>query len=170
MARRSGGSVKTSAVIKGEQELMNRLNSMAANLRKDISHDALMEVAKIVQRAAAAKAPGEVAQHIEIEIDTSTQVPRASIGPHKDYWQGVFVEFGVKPHKIETKKTTGRGRRRRAIDNAKKVLSDGNAIFGTKVNHPGVDKKPFMRPALDDHESEVRNKIGEVIARRLGAT
>jgi HK97 gp10 family phage protein len=158
MARRrrsSRGNVNASAVIRGERELMGRLNTMATDLKKDISHDALMEGAKIVQRAASAKAPGEVAQHIEIEIDTTTEVPKATVGPHKDYWQGIFVEFGVRRHVISAKNKT--------------VLSNGSVVFGKEVNHPGVEKRPFMRPAIDEHEDEVKRKIGEVIARRLGA-
>ncbi len=151
----SKGKVKTSAVIKGEAELMGRLNAMSANIKKDISHDALLEGAKIVQQAQEAKAPGQVAQHIEIEIDTSTGVPKATIGPHKDYWQGVFVEFGVRPHTISAKNKT--------------VLSDRAQVFGKEVDHPGLTAEPFVRPSLDEHEDEVKRKIGEVIARRLGA-
>ena len=49
------------------------------------------------------------------------------------------------------------------------MLADGSAVFGKEVNHPGVRKRPFVRPALDENIVAIRRKIGEVIARRLGA-
>jgi HK97 gp10 family phage protein len=134
---------------------MARLNDLADDLKKDIAKEALTEGAKIVQRSAAANAWGSVAQAIEIEVDATEPIPKAKIGPNKDHWYAVFQEFGAKRHVIKV--------------DVKTVLSDGSDVFGREVNHPGVRKKPFLRPALDDNLDEIKRKIGDVIARRLGA-
>lgn len=155
MARRRRSPPNASAIISGERELMARLNAMAADLKKEISKEALTEGAKIVQRDMSARAPGSIAGAIEIEVDITVPVPIARVGPNKDHWYAIFAEYGAKRHTIKT--TT------------KKVLADGSAVFGKEVNHPGVRKRPFVRPALDENIVAIRRKIGEVIARRLGA-
>jgi HK97 gp10 family phage protein len=48
------------------------------------------------------------------------------------------VEFGTRPHVITVKNA--------------RVLSDGKTVFGTRVNHPGTQAQPFMRPAWDQNK------------------
>lgn len=152
MARQSA---RIEAIVTGERELMSRLNALSTDLRRGISEEALIQGAKIIQRSAISKAPGSIAQSIKIEIDTGAQIPMAKIGPDSDHWYAAFTEFGAKRHTIKVKN--------------KKVLSDGTAIFGKEVDHPGVQAKPFLRPAFDENEEAVKRKIHEVITRRLGA-
>jgi len=156
--RRTGRRASTGAVITGEAELMNRLNAMANDLKKDITKEALIAGAEIVKRAAESKAHGSVAQHIEIEtIFVGQGLPKVLIGPDKDHWYAAFQEFGAKRHTIK-------------IGAGKKILSDGSEVFGREVNHPGVTAKPFMRPAIDDNEAQVKAAMMAVIRRRLGVT
>ena len=77
MARRRRSPPNASAIISGERELMARLNAMAADLKKEISKEALTEGAKIVQRDMSARAPGSIAGAIEIEVDITVPVPIA---------------------------------------------------------------------------------------------
>jgi len=154
--RRPTGSTRTQAVITGETELMNRLNAMADHLKKDITKDALMAGAEVVKREMSAKALGSIAQVVEIEFTASPGIPKAKIGPDKDHWYAVFQELGAVPHTIKIK--------------AKQVLSDGREVFGREIRHPGVTKKPFIRPALDEHETEVKTAMMAVIRQRLGVT
>ena len=185
MARRrsrTGGSAKTPAVITGETELMSRLNSMADDLKKDITKEALMAGAEVVKHEMSAKALGSIAQAIEIQFPLTTGIPRVIIGPDKDHWYAAFQEFGAVPHKILPKKRLTAGTRGSAFgtlrtssslnqgNRLKKVLAGDGNIFGTTVNHPGVTKKPFIRPALDEHEAEVKMAMMAVIRRRLGVT
>jgi len=180
--RRPTGSTRTQAVITGETELMNRLNSMADHLKKDITKEALMAGAEVVKREMSAKALGSTAQAIEIHFPQTTGVPRVLIGPDKDHWYAAFQEFGAVPHTIETKKRLPAGTRGNAFGTLrtslnfnrgarlKRVLAGNGQVFGTVVNHPGVTKKPFIRPALDEHETEVKSAMMAVIRRRLGVT
>lgn len=61
------------------------------------------------------------------------------------------VEFGTKPHIITIQ--------------TKKVLADVKAgrIFGTRVQHPGTEAQPFMRPAL----FQVKNKDLKIISKEI---
>ena len=159
MARRrsrTGGRASTQAVITGELELMNRLNSMADHLKKDITKEALMAGAEVVKREMSAKAHGSIAQSVEIEFPETTGIPTVKIGPDKDHWYAAFQEFGAVPHIVRIK--------------SKHILSDGGDFYGREVRHPGLRKDPFVRPAIDDHEAEVKTAMMAVIRRRLGVT
>ena len=159
MARRrsrTGGRASTQAVITGESELMDRLNSMSDDLKKNITKEALMAGAKVVKREMSAKARGSIAQSIEIEFSDTTGIPTIRIGPDKEHWYAAFQEFGAVPHTVKI--------------NSKQILSDGGDFFGREIRHPGLTKKPFVRPAIDDHEAEVKTAMMAVIRRRLGGT
>ena len=61
-----------------------------------------------------------------------------------------YIEFGTAPHVISIKN--------------KKVLADGKGkFFGKKVNHPGTQAKPFLRPALDENIKAIESEIAKVI-------
>ena len=183
MARRrsrTGGRSKTRAVVTGEAELMNRLNSMADDLKKDITKEALMAGAEVVKREMSAKARGSIAHSIKIQFPRNIGVPNVLIGPDKDHWYASFQEFGVSRHIIKPKT---RGIRRGSAfgtlrtssnlgqgDRYKRVLAGDGQIFGTIIDHPGSSRKPFVRPAIDDHEAEVKTAMMAVIRRRLGVT
>jgi HK97 gp10 family phage protein len=182
MSRRRSrtGSAKTRAVINGEAELMNRLNGMAAGLKKEITTEALKAGAEVVKREMSAKARGSTAQSIEIQFPLTTGMPKVIIGPDKDHWYAAFQEFGTRRHIIKTKvsglsRSNAHGTLRTSLnfnqgDRYKKVLAGDGEIFGRVVNHPGTSRKPFVRPAIDDHEAEVKAAMMAVIRRRLGVT
>ena len=48
---------------------------------------------------------------------------------------GGYLEVGTRPHTITVKKA--------------KVLSDGENFFGKTVYHPGMNARPYFKPALD---------------------
>jgi len=153
---RTGGRSRTQAVITGESELMNRLNSMADDLKKEITKEALMAGAEVVKREMSAKADGSIAQSIKMEFPETTGIPTIRIGPDKEHWYAAFQEFGAVPHTVKIK--------------SKQILADGGEVFGREIRHPGVRKDPFVRPAVDDHEAEIKSAMMSVIRRRLGVT
>ncbi len=56
-----------------------------------------------------------------------------------------FVYFGTRPHIIEAKNA--------------KVLSDGNTIFGPRVNHPGTRSNKFINRAVDRKVGNFKSKF-----------
>lgn len=59
-------------------------------------------------------------------------------------WYAHLVEFGVAPHPIPK----GNGRR---------IMNIGDGEVATKVQHPGVKKRPFLRPALDNNLEKIKD-------------
>ncbi|HBV97777.1 MAG: hypothetical protein JL50_02950 [Peptococcaceae bacterium BICA1-7] len=136
-------------VISGERELFARLSQIGIELAGPAKKKALMAGAEIVKQEAEARANGDPG--IAIKIEDST----ALIGPDKRHWKWRFIEYGVGSHLIRPKR--------------KEVLANKSAgeFFGEKVNHPGIAKKPFLRPALDENEDRIRQAIREELARVL---
>jgi HK97 gp10 family phage protein len=77
------------------------------------------------------------------------------IGPPKEKFFLMFKEFGTARHGITPKN--------------KAVLADEAAgeFFGAEVDHPGQQARPFLRPAVDVNVAPARDKIGQVLFRRL---
>jgi HK97 gp10 family phage protein len=65
------------------------------------------------------------------------------------------VEFGTEPHVIEpdTKEAL------------KFETEDGETVFASRVEHPGTPAQPYLRPALQEHESDIADNIQEEIER-----
>jgi|APHM01.1.fsa_nt_gi phage protein, HK97 gp10 family len=65
------------------------------------------------------------------------------------------VEFGTDPHDItpDTKEAL------------KFQNSDGEIIFASRVEHPGTPAQPYLRPALQEHESDIADNIADEIER-----
>lgn len=146
---------KNSVIITGEKELMVKLSQIEKELKEKITHDALLEGGKVIQQAASSNAPGSIAESIEIKIENDGNGNfYVLVGPDEEHWYANIIEHGAKKHKIKI--------------HDKKVLTDDKFVFGKEVDHPGFKKKPFLRPALDNNETEAQRKMEEVIARALG--
>ena len=61
-----------------------------------------------------------------------------------------YIEFGTAPHVIQTTKYRSLGNK-------------NVGFFGKKVNHPGTQAKPFLRPALDENNRAILREIAAVI-------
>lgn len=69
-----------------------------------------------------------------------------------------LIEFGVDRHLIQIKN--------------KKVMSTGGQILGTKIDnpeHPGHPAFPFLRPALENNQRQVLDKMGDKFWQQLEA-
>jgi hypothetical protein len=135
-----------SVIISGEKELMNRLQTIEKGLQDKIIHDALHAGAEIVKREAEANSV------FEILIDVERF--QAKIGPDKEHWYANIIEHGAKKHIIKIVR--------------KKALSNSKEILGSEIRHPGIKKKPFLRPALDNNLARIEQEMGKVIAKALG--
>lgn len=130
-------------------EFADNLREAAANLDEAVDA-ALQKTALQVERSAKQKAP----------VDTGTL--RASItnrpiddgyvvGTNVEY--AAAVEFGTRPHVITPNQADALAFEGQA----------GELIFRQRVEHPGTEAQPFLRPALRDHESDLTENIDEAI-------
>jgi HK97 gp10 family phage protein len=71
---------------------------------------------------------------IRVESDRVTIGPNERQAPYAGY-----VEFGTKPHVIRPKKSGG----------VLVFTVGGTKVFTTKVNHPGTQPQPYVRPAFE---------------------
>jgi len=62
------------------------------------------------------------------------------VGTDKEY--GPYLEFGTAPHTIEGDPLV--------------FTIDGETVFVDRVEHPGTDPQPFMRPALRAAERDLQ--------------
>lgn len=69
-----------------------------------------------------------------------------------DVYYAHMIEFGTRPHIIKTKKQS---------------LIINGYFAGKEVQHPGINPRPFMRPALDSGASVAIVTAAEYIKKRL---
>jgi hypothetical protein len=134
------------------QNLLKAMQRLAdeKEMRKHMRKGAKPIQKEAVQNAKLADDSGELGQAIGIidDPDDATGVilhPRRSKRFKKGYIAHI-VEYGADPHLIKPKKG--------------KVLKMKKGGFVTGgISHPGVDQKPFMRPAWDVKKQEAEMKI-----------
>lgn len=143
--------------ITGLDELQKALDQLPVNVERKILRGALRAAQKVVMDRAKQLAPtappnkenqdlyGGYAGALRDSLRISTrkgrngQVIARVIAGNKTAYYAHMVEFGTAKHLIKPK-------------NRKSMLIAG--MMREVVNHPGAQKKPFMRPAADAAMSE----------------
>jgi HK97 gp10 family phage protein len=154
--------VDLSLNVQGLDQLNRNLQALGPELAKKALVDALKAGALPIAQEMQDRAPREedigprrkndkhLADTITIAVEKNPVGSAAEVyvGPGKSKsYLARWIELGVAVHAIAIKLTRAM---RKAGVKAKKVLADGEGdFFGTHINHPGFQPKPFMRPALD---------------------
>lgn len=155
--------VRTSGIT----ELQRNLANLHGELKLKGSERATRAGVALIRKRAKKLAPYEtLKKSLVIKRVSKRGNPRVrfflghTTGPtaKHDGWFAHMVEFGTKPHDIGLKKGGG-----------KKVMAHRGRsgywhVEGTKVRHPGVKERPYMRPAFDENTGAAINAM----ARRLG--
>jgi HK97 gp10 family phage protein len=141
--------------IKGGKEIFELLQTLPAKLEQNIMRGALRAGAKVILEEAKRNVPvssGDLRDSLRVSTNSKKGRVTASVkaGNKKVYYTR-FIEMGVAAHTITSK--TG-------------YLSFlGNAY--KSVEHPGIQPKPFLRPAFDTKQKEAIEAIGLHIGKRL---
>ncbi len=145
--------------LKGFAELEKALNELPEKIERNIVRSALRQAAKVIEAEAKRQVPvrsGKLRDSIRVSVKLKNGKPVATVtaGGNKrgQPFYAHFVEFGAAAHVIKAK----RG----------KALAIGGGTV-ERVDHPGVRKKPFMRPALDGAARAAVQAFGEQVRRRL---
>lgn len=145
------------------------LKELERAVRKEIIEEALMAGGTIIHAAAESRAPGPLeiqlvgGRTLRKKVDPRmAQVVKANaklvaIGPSKKKWYYRFREFGATKHDINV-------RRVRAL----KFRTGGADVFaGSASRTGGVQKRPFLRPAVDSKGESAVKEMGRVLDREI---
>ncbi|NNV07498.1 hypothetical protein ETC03_14195 [Geobacillus sp. MMMUD3] len=123
--------------LEGMQELLKKLETLG-NEAEQVKQEALMAGAKVVQEAASQKAPRDTGKLAEsIVISDIKEDGTVDIGPDRDRFYGLFVEFGRKAGEKKGRK------------------------------YPKSSPHPFLQPAFEENIDRVQDEMADVIRREL---
>lgn len=143
--------------IEGVEALIKELKRLGADVER-AEKDALEAGAEIIRDAARNKAPGgqiEYGYERKRGVGGMDRAPQGSIfiGPDEPHWYYRFFEFGAGPHSIGA---------------VGQILTLYGVDFVTaKTPHPGMAKKPFLRPALDENQTRTQKAIGDELEKAI---
>ena len=142
--------------VTGLSELQNLLDQLPANIEKKLMRGALRAGQKVVAKQAMSAihtVSGELANSVRISTSArgSTVKAAVKVGNTKAFYAHM-VEFGTAAHLIEPKNGTA-------------LLLGGKEY--SHLDHPGAQKRPFMRPALDAESEHALAVIANFIKNRL---
>ena len=128
-----------SNTVTGLDELQKMLDSLPVNIEKKLMRGALEAGQKVVMKQAKQglhNVSGKLAKSLRVSSRASRggKVTAKVTAGNKKVFYAHMVEFGTVAHVIKGK--------------AGKALSFAGGQYAS-VQHPGAQKKPFMRPALD---------------------
>ena len=135
-------------------EFADELRAAAADV-DEVVDQAVEKTALEVERSAKQNAPVDTGT-LRSSIQTAPAgVAEYLVGTNIEY--APDVEFGTDPHVITP-------------DEADALAfegSDGELVFTQRVEHPGTPAQPFLRPAVDEHESTLTRNIAAAITEPL---
>jgi HK97 gp10 family phage protein len=142
--------------VKGLKELNQFLQQLPAKIERNVLRGALRAGARPVQQQAKANAPkdtGQLAAGIKISTGGKggTVIAKVKLtGKHA--FLGPWMEYGTAAHRIVAK-------------------GDGWLFFGgafaKAINHPGIQPRPFMAPALYSQATPAVVAAAEYMKKRL---
>ena len=154
------GSLK----LNGLKDLNKRLEKLGGKVSNKVSRDAVREGAKVIRKEMRARAPrktGELRRNIRYRIRGRKGNFHAKVGLSRKIYYGWFIEYGTQEHLIPSP-TVGRGRNKRK--NTRKLKINGVVI--SRVMHPGIRQRPFMRPAWDSSKRKTFDSIKTALWKR----
>jgi HK97 gp10 family phage protein len=142
--------------LKGGADLQKFLDSLPADVEKNVMRGGLRAGAKVLKDEAVEFVPvntGDLKNSLKIKTSSGNGIVRARVViGNKMAFYAHFIEFGTKPHVIKAA--------------ANKLLVFGNFI-GRSVLHKGVKPKPFLRNALDSGAASALSATTAYIRKRL---
>lgn len=142
--------------VKGLSKLNEQLEQLPGKLQANVLRGALRTGAKVILDEAKANVgvdTGELRDGLKISTSIRNGTVTAKIKTRgKHGFIAGWIEFGTRAHAIRAK--------------VAKALGWGS-IFASSVEHPGIQARPFMRPALDSKAGQALLAAGEYMKKRL---
>ena len=137
--------------VTGLKELNKRLTKLPERIEHNIMSAAVRAGANEVKKAAVANLGGKKTDIVVKKSRAPKGTTKYKVGINAKKFYLYFKEFGTKPHVIKSKK----------------LMSNGETVFGRVVDHPGQSAKPFMRPAFDENIPQAIAAMAKKIKQRL---
>jgi len=125
--------------IRGADELARKLRAHGVDVQQGLEKITLA-AAEVIRADAESRAGGEF-EIIKETAENRQHRVRVAIGPSKKEWYARFREFGASAHEIKAR--------------GKQLLVGGDTPRRRVARHPGVNARPFLRPAADENQDEV---------------
>lgn len=156
--------------VKGMKELEAALKQLPNKIQVNIARGAIRKGAQVVQQEMIARAPvgrGSYGGALRDSIRVGTTALGGKVGGYvraggkrkgrKNVYYAHFIEWGTKAHRIRSDKGMPIGRGGRVVH---------------EVFHPGIQPKPFARPALDlryrDAIAATAARVAQLLRRKHG--
>lgn len=124
--------------IRGADELARKLRAHGVDVQQGLEKITLA-AAEVIRSDAESRAGGEF-EIVKETAENRQHRVRVAIGPSKKEWYARFREFGASAHEIRAR--------------GKQLLIAGDSPR-RRARHPGVNARPFLRPAADEKQDEV---------------
>ena len=157
----------TDIEVKGLSDLQKLLDELPARIEANVVRGGLRAAAKVIRDEARRLCPvgenlpkghksGALRDSIRVSMSSKHGAITASIkaGGKNNVYYAHMVEYGTAHHLIKPR-------------NRKSLFIAG--LFKEVIDHPGAQKKPFMRPALDSKVDEAIRTFAEYVRNRLDA-
>jgi HK97 gp10 family phage protein len=177
--------------LTGARELKAVLDAMPGEIRKGVLRRATLAGAEVVRQAAEDRAPvriggpairigkkgrasggrfrepGFLADHMKKQVDraeSSNDRIVTKVGPSKDAFYGMFLEFGRQAHGVRDKvRRGGRGKK-----GAARGLFWTRAV-GQMRAVPAMSARPFLGPAFESVQQRALDRMGEALGKGIDA-
>ena len=146
--------------IKGLDTVVNELKRRNLDVRAGLE-TICNAGADVVLDDARARAPDYVADNLG-KRTTARSALRVvvSVGPQRQKKFAVWAEYGIKAHEIQPKRRSRGGRQALSIP--------GWGVY-RRVHHPGVAKRPFLRPAYEAQSGNAQDAMSRETKRLIRA-
>jgi HK97 gp10 family phage protein len=135
------------------QQLADAASDVEGRLDRALER-ALKRTALQVERSAKERAPVDTGTlRASIQTLDAGQL-RKIVGTNVEY--APDVEFGTGPHVIEPDDAE-----------ALRFTVDGEEVFAARVEHPGTEAQPFLRPSLREHQDTLAREIQQAVRDEL---
>lgn len=151
--------------VKGLADLQAMLEELPAKIERNVVRGGLRAGAKVIQEEAKrlcpvgggqlrkGETPGALRDSVRISMAARRGKVTATVkAGNRAAYYAHMVEFGTARHWIKPK-------------NRKSLFLSG--LMKEVVDHPGAQKKPFMRPAIDGKAEEAINEMADYIRERI---
>ena len=143
--------------ISGGRELDRLLQTLPANMERNIMRGALRRGATVIRDEVKQRAPvdsGALRDSVRVTTRYRKGTVSASVKVgSSNVWYAHLVEFGTRPHKILPKRQGG-------------AMQFGG-VQTRMVEHPGTQGRPFVRPAGDAATPSALQEVTKDVRRRL---
>jgi len=126
-------------------------------LRGALRRTAQQVIVKAARANLQAVGGSRFARNVTVKTTVTNQVANARVGAKKGTplsKVGHLIERGTRSHTVMPRK-------------AKVMVGKDGIVYGKRALHPGTGAKPWLNPALEDHQAEAVARFGDFVTEEI---